>query len=700
MKIPLFLKYVNNSKGELISVMGNIYSPVVTKNELIDIIYKSFKSSISKSDLEKIMDRNIKLEDKDNKIYCITKEYVILQGIKDKEFKYDDETFDQAIISDDFKMINYFKLEDNKYIYFYKKPNIDKDLEYLEQIDYILTNKLNNGINDGELKHRQFIYIKYLNNLRKEQPLDVQFKEYDYIRVICENNNYNDIGIKDIRKCISFLDYDKEKSFLNMEEQILLRLIILLGTKNIYLNNTEYYKEKITDLNQIIEDINDYILFVKDNMNNVKEEILYSLDYQYSLNLKEYCSNIFVCLNDNYSVWNRNTSLYEKVDNEFIAFLRYISFDYYVSNKRFEEAQKIFEKELPLFKFLKESSCNSEVMILELIEVVLKKNYKYNEDEKHKQHIILNNILSSNDKVLLYNYFSTLTVAPTIKSNIKVMLKFYIDCYHYFVHFGNEENANMIYEYLLYFKDGYGIEDFIFKCRYVKMLEVLNGKKIDNIDNIEEVDIAINELEKLIDDMKLVNQFDIDDVENNYNNIRFSSFKKENREYVKRCIATGDKIMNTFSAIDIDFSNVVVEWSKAVETEMDEKLFANEIISYNDKDLIEQNFKRTDYTGKEVHFRLKKTRDITVGIFNDMENYTNGNQNLLNYLYERHFSRYYKLDEETYKKLCQYLKTISKPRNESAHKGKTIDKSTAMECKEKILASKKILEILSKLEKK
>ena len=201
MKIPLFLKYVNNSKGELISVMGNIYSPVVTKNELIDIIYKSFKSSISKSDLEKIIDRNIKLEDKDNKIYCITKEYVILQGIKDKEFKYDDETFDQAIISDDFKMINYFKLEDNKYIYFYKKPNIDKDLEYLEQIDYILTNKLNNGINDGELKHRQFIYIKYLNNLRKEQPLDVQFKEYDYIRVICENNNYNDIGIKDIRKC-------------------------------------------------------------------------------------------------------------------------------------------------------------------------------------------------------------------------------------------------------------------------------------------------------------------------------------------------------------------------------------------------------------------------------------------------------------------------------------------------------------------
>lgn len=681
-------------------MLENDYKPVVTKNELVDIIYESFKRSISKSDLEKIIDSNIKLEDKDNKIYSITKEYVLLQGIKDEEFKYDKETFHQVIISREFKIVYYFKLEDNKYIYFYTKPNIKQDLEYLEQIDYILNNKINNGINDGELKYRKSNYITYLNNLRKEQPLDVQFREYDYIKIICENNNFNDIGLKDIRKCILFLNYDLENRFLNLEEQIILRLIILLGTKNIYLNNTEYYKEKITDLNYIIENINDYILFIKDNMNNIKEETIYSLNYQYSFNLKEYCSNIFVCLKDNYSVWNRDTSLYEKVDNEFIAFLRYISFDYYVSNKRFEEAQKIFEMELPLFKFLKDSSCNSEVMILELIEVVLKKNYKYNEEEAEKQYIILDDILSSKDKALLYNYFSTLSISKTIKRNIKVILKFYIDCYYYFVHLGNEENANMIYEYLLYFKDGYGIEDFIFKCRYVKMLEVINGKKIDNVDNIEEVNMAINEVEKIIEDMNLVNQFDIDDVENNYNNILFSNFKKENRENIKKYIATGDKIMNTFSAIDIDFSNVVVEWSKAVETEMDEKLFANEIISRNDKDLIEQNFKRTDYTGKEVHFRLKKTRYITVGIFNDMENYTNGNQNLLNYLYERYFSRYYKLDEETYNNLCQYLKTISKPRNESAHKGKTINKDTAMECKEKILASEKILEILSKLEKR
>ena len=207
--------------------------------------------------------------------------------------------------------------------------------------------------------------------------------------------------------------------------------------------------------------------------------------------------------------------------------------------------------------------------------------------------------------------------------------------------------------------------------------------------------MAINEVEKIIEDMNLVNQFDIDDVENNYNNILFSNFKKENRENIKKYIATGDMIMAKCNTENTDFSTVVVVWSKAVETEIDEKLFANEIISYNDKLTIEQNFRKND-----KGFRLKGRNDITVGIFNDMENYTNGQCPLTKYLYNNYFNKYYKLDEETYNNLCQYLKTISKPRNESAHKGKTINKDTAMECKEKILASEKILEILSKLEKR
>lgn len=685
-------------------MLENDYNPVVTKNELIDILYNNFQNLITKVDLERIMDDIIKLEDENSKIYSITKECIFLYIIKSEEINHNKETFDKVVESKEFKRIYYFKIEDNKYIYFYSKPNIENDLDYLEQIDYILKNKLNNGINDDELKNIHAMYSKELNNLRKNEPLNVKFKEYDYIQVICENINYNDIGIKDIRKCTDFLKYHEEYKFLTIEEQILLRLIILLGIKNIYLNYTEYYqeqcKEKIIDLNQIIEKINEYILFIKENMDNIEGKTLYSFNYLYHLNLKEYCSRIFVHLEKDYSVWDIPTSLHEKVDNEFISFLRYISFEYYVSNKKFEEASKIFEKELPLFKYLKDSSYKSEHMIIELIWIVLGKKYKYDEDEMHKQKKLLSDILSSEDKILLYNYFSKLDIVPTIRKNIKVLLKFYIDCYYYFMHFKNQENANKLYEFLLYFKDGYGIDDFILKCRFIKMAEDLNGYKIDNIDNIEEVNNAFNKLGEKIDDMKLVNQFDIDDVENIYNNIKFNNFKKENREYIKKYIATGDKIMSTFNKMDMDFSNVVVEWSKAVETALYEKLFSNEIISYDDKCKIEEDFKRINSNGNELNFKLKRQKDITVGIFNDMENYTNGNYNLSKYLYDRYFSKYYILDEETYKKLREYLKKISKPRNESAHKGKTIDKSIALDCKEKILASKKILEILSKLEER
>ena len=679
------------------------YNPIVTKKELIDILYENFQNTVSKIDLEKFMNDNYKSGEKSTKICSITKEQVLLHSIINKNFHFNAETFDKVISSKDFKVIDYFQIEDNKYIYFYLKPNIELDLFYLiplEQIDYILDNKLNNGINNDELKNRRANYTKKFNNLKKNEPLNVKFKEYDYIQIICENGNYNDIGIKDIKKCADFLKYNEFNKFLTIEEQILLRLIILLGIKNIYLNYTEYYqeqcKEKIIDLNQIIEKINDYILFIQENMNKIEEKTLYSFNYLYCLDLKDYCSNIFVYLKKDYSIWDESISLYEKVDIEFISFLRYISFDYYVSNKKFEEASKIFQMELPLFKYLKDSAYNSKDMIIELIGKVLERNYKDNENEMRKQRKILYDTLSSDDKTLLYNYFSQLNIMPTIRKNIKVLLKFYIDCYYYFMHFKSQENANKLYEFLLYFRRGYGIDDFILKCRYLKMVDDLNGYKIENIDNIEEVNNAINKLGEKIDDMKLVNKFDIDDIESIYNNIKFNNFKKENREFIKRCIATGDKIMNTFNIIDMDFSNVVVEWSKAVETALYEKLFSEEIISLQEKDKLENDFKKIN---SKQHFKLKDSKKITVGIFNDMENYTNGKQNLFEYLYNQYFSKYYTLNKETYKNLCKYLKIISKPRNESAHKGKIIDKNIALGCKEEILASKKILEILSKLEK-
>ncbi len=684
-------------------MLENDYNPIVTKNELIDILYDNFKNSISKNDIEYLMNDNIKLGNKNNKIYSITKEKILLYIIENKNFNYNKENYKKAILSKEFKEIYYFKIDNNKYIYYYTKPNIEPISNYyliiLEQLEYILKNNFNNGINNDELKHIRAACFKDLNSLRENEPLNIKFKKYDYIKIICENKNYNYIGINDIIKCTHFLEYNKEYNFLTIEEQISLKLIILLGIENIYLNNSEYYQEQV-DLNQIIEKINEYILFIEDNLNNIKDEIVYSFDFQYTFNLKEYCSRIFAYLKDNYNVWNRNTSLYEKVDNEFISFLRYISFDYYVINKKYENANEIFEKELPLFKYLKESLYKSEHMIRELIDVVLATNYKNDEDEMEIQKKKLSSILSTENKRLLYNYFARLDISKKIKRNTKVLLRFYIDCYYYFVNLNDEENANKIFEFLLYFKDGYGIEDFILKCRYTKKVEDLNGEKIDNIDNIDEIDKALNKLDKKINELNLVNQFDIDEVETTYNNINFKNFKQENSLIVKKCIATGDKIMNTFKKLDIDFSNAVVEWSKAVETEMDEKLFSDEIINFYEKSIIEKKFTKILSNGNELHFRLKNSKDITVGIFNEMEKYTNGKQNLLEHLYDRFFSQHYKLDKGTYKKLCEDIKKISKPRNDSAHKGKTINESTAMDCKEKILASERILEILSKLEER
>ena len=265
----------------------------------------------------------------------------------------------------------------------------------------------------------------------------------------------------------------------------------------------------------MVEKINEIVLFNEKNIDKIEEGKMYSLNYRYSLNLKEYCSRLFAYLKDGRKVWNMYVSLYERVDNQLISFLRYISFDYYVSNNKFEKAREIFEKELQLFESFKSPSDTSDYMIVELIDVILEKNYKDCEDEWRKQDEKLDDILRSKDKFLLYNYFSNLNIPLTIKINIKVLLNFYIDCYYYFRHFKDEENIDKLYEFLLYFKEGYDIDDFILKCRYIKMAEDLNENKIDNIDDIKEVDMAIDELDKKINDMKLVNQFEIDDVEKN-----------------------------------------------------------------------------------------------------------------------------------------------------------------------------------------
>ena len=57
-------------------MLENDYNPVVTKNELIDILYENFQNLITKVDLERIMDDIIKLEDENSKIYSLLTHHV------------------------------------------------------------------------------------------------------------------------------------------------------------------------------------------------------------------------------------------------------------------------------------------------------------------------------------------------------------------------------------------------------------------------------------------------------------------------------------------------------------------------------------------------------------------------------------------------------------------------------------------------
>ncbi len=649
------------------------YNLVVTKEKLIDILYKKNNNEkkkidsskqITKNDISNIIDIIVEEEDKNDEVYCFYDVSVWNDQLRQIHM--------EANLSDGFKKMFFFKVDD-KYIYI--EP-IEQESD-IKQIDYILNNNLNKGKKDNWLREKRFKYIDIYNKIKEQnKSIDVKLKEYDCIKVICDNDKYNNIGIEDIEKSINFLRENQKHNYLTIEEQILLRLIILYGIRNIYLNNTDYYKEQYVEtIDNVMQNLENYILFIKENVDSLKDE------YKYSFNLFEFLHEKIIdvkmlCRDDKTGfLYNKNIvidiekiSLYNRWSLNYIntflillRYIRYISFDYFVSIGDFAKAKNIFEKDLDLFKYFKNNNYTVEDMI--------------------------NELLDNTDNTPL-----------KFKRNIKVILKFYISCYYYLKYFKDNENADKVSEFLLYFKNGYDIEDFIIKCKYIKMSENFNDIKLDNINNIEEVDKAINEISEKITEMKLVNKFDIDDITKIYNNIDFNGFNPENREKIKRYIATGDKIMNTFNNgknENFDYSSAVIEWSKAVELEINEKLIST--LTEEDKYNIETYSREINSNNKyrKSHPFILNLNDTTIGTFDAIKKY-----GLQDYLYNEYFSKSYTFNKATYNNLCIYLIEIAETRNNSAHKDNPINIVTASECKDKILASAKILEILSKLEKR
>lgn len=669
-------------------MIENNDSPIVSKNQLIDILYtintENVKTThygkvVNKESLNSIIDFIIELESESEEVYCF-KDVMIFDPIIKTTHGLD--------FSKEFMSTYFFNIGIDKYIYILstqscKEKNVESEIRFvISQLDLILNNKLNEGNKNNWLRETRSEYVNILNKyIEQNKTITEKLKEYDYIKIISDNNKYYNINITDIEKCLEFLKENEQYNYLTIDEEIILKLIIIYGIRNIYYNNTDYYKEQYSEsINKVIKNLESYILFIETNSRNVKDMYLYSNNYDASINLFEYLNrekvygkmlikddqtnyftnkDIIIELKE-VSFFNRWSVIYQ---NEFIILiknLRYIYFDYCVSNNFFEKAKEVFKKDLELFKYFKDNNCNAEDMYKE----------------------VLNN---TENKLIEF------------KRYMKLILKYYISCYNYFKHFSDINNANKAFDFLQFFKNGYDIEDFIIKCKYIKMSEDVNNIKLENIDDIDEVEKTINNINEKITKMNLVNLFDIDDVIKTYSNINFENFRLENRERIKTYIATGDKIMNSFNNDyndNFDYSSAVIEWSKAVELEINEKLIS--VLTENDKYKIENYSKEInqDNLFRSSHPFILNLKDATIGTFDAIKKYK-----LQNYLYNEFFSKIYIFDKETYNNLCNYLVEIVTPRNNSAHKDNPINLVTAIDCKEKILTANKILEILSKLER-
>lgn len=354
--------------------------------------------------------------------------------------------------------------------------------------------------------------------------------------------------------------------------------------------------------------------------------------------------------------------------NDLFKLLRYINFNYYIFRGKFEEAKKIYEMDLRLFNYFKNPKCKALHMINDVL---------VDTDSASFEELALHDFS--------YDYIDKINMDSLTSRTVKVMLNFYISCYYYFKHFKDNENANKAYEFLLYFKKGYGIEDFFIKYRYIKMAENICELKNDDVDKIDE---AVDLINNKIAEMKIISTFDIEDVVKSYPYIKFENLDDK----VKTYIATGDKIINTFDndrSTEFDYSSAVIEWSKAVELEINNK-FISQIAKYK-YDI--EKYSRQKNPDKNRDFVLD-TKNATIGIYNAIRKYR-----LQDYLYDEYFSKLYTFEKNTYNELCQYIRDIWETRNDSAHKEKSINVVTATECKNKILKVNKILEILSKLEK-
>ena len=470
---------------------------VVTKEELVDILYQKNneisypdQKIISKEEISNIIDYIIAVEEKDNKIYRYGSLPFMGKLYKD---------YNGTNLSKNFQSTYFFKINNDKYIYIC--PNLDlgfpeAEKDVINQLDYIINNNLNEKKYKDYLFHLKRDYEENVNEYKgNNKTPEEKFKEYDYIKIICSNLKNGDIGIKDIKKCINFLGYNSNnKKFLTLNEEVALYLIVLFGTKNLYLNASNYYKEIHKDyINSIIIKIERYIQFIKDNKKKIVKETKYSFDHAVWLNLYDLLNNSVINV-PIYKIIEENTFGYLS------ATLKLILFEYYISNHEYEKAKNIYENSIKFYLYLDYEQSHKKLFTHWFMDV---DNFKFND--------IIN---------APYDFFKKNELDPFIKRNIKIILKFYICVYYYYKYFNDDKNAKIISNFLMYFRNGFEIEDFIIKLKFYKLADEVLKIKTDNIDDIDK---TIEEINERIKELIKVDQFDVENVPLDYTNINFDN---------------------------------------------------------------------------------------------------------------------------------------------------------------------------------
>ena len=569
------------------------------------------------------------------------------------------------------KTINFFEYQDNQYFYWnseLKKSNEDNYLYFIDFLTSLLEHYQDLGDYQDYLKFLLKNYERELKITRSAvnqyQALKDRFQDYDYVKVLHQSDK---IGYDDVFWCTQFIGCSEHPNdfSITLEEKMCLLLIIFHGIKNIYFNYSSLYQfEKSEQCFGWIDGLGTWLDFFKNHKDEISHERIYSKEYEYYISLENE-------INYFYRLKEQETYFFRRYISDYYLLepLQLIYFEYLIKKDRYEDARNYLEYN-PIFLY-------SNVI----------DNLK--RDSNRFVDSMVDSILTdySLAKKDLYTYYTDLDElfhdANYKKLYVTPMLHFLIDYYYLLKYEKKEKEMELLYSFLSIFDKGFDLEDFFTQCKYERLLLKLTNDKVEDMDQIDE---AVNNISNKIDKFHLVDDFDQEKVRKRYPRINFDNLGSQ----VQRYIATGDTILMVFddsNHIDFDYSSAVIEWSKAVELETYNKL-TKQILNHEDeikRQISDDKFKLGDTIGVFDAIHKRKVKD---------------GRNLSQFLFDEYYSEMYSVTNEQYNDLMTNILKIYGTRNDSAHKYKSISFDRAKECHDIILSAKMILEMLSKLEKK